>query len=77
LLSTKYVVADDELIIHSGPRLWRIPLAEISSVDNTNNSRSSPALSLDRLHIRYSNGKSVMISPKDKRRFRAAIGQAE
>ena len=77
LLGTKYTVTDEDLIVRAGPMLWRIPIASISSVRETRNSRSSPALSLDRLRLNYGNGKSVMVSPKDKNRFRSAIGHAE
>lgn len=74
LLSTKYTIVDEELFVRSGPLSWSIPMASISSVQDTRNSRSSPALSLDRLRINYDNGKSIMVSPKDKKKFRAAIG---
>ena len=74
LLGTKYTVTNEDLIVRAGPMLWKIPIASISSVRETRNSRSSPALSLDRLRLNYGNGKSIMVSPKDKNRFRSAIG---
>ena len=74
LLSTKYIISGEELVVRSGPFTWLVPITSISSVQDTRNSRSSPALSLDRLQINYSNGKSIMISPKDKERFRQIIG---
>ena len=77
LIGTTYTVIDQELIVKAGPMSWRIPIATISSVRETRNSRSSPALSLDRLLINYGNGRKIMVSPEDKRRFRVAIGQAE
>lgn len=46
-----------------------IPIADIVSVHPTNNPLSSPAMSLDRLEIRYRRAgseRSVMISPLDK-----------
>lgn len=49
-----------------------IPVADIVSVHPTNNPLSSPAMSLDRLEIRYRKGdreRSVMISPLDKEAF--------
>jgi Bacterial PH domain len=49
-----------------------IPVADILSVHPTNNPLSSPALSLDRLDIRYRKAggeKSVMISPLNKEDF--------
>ncbi len=77
LLSTKYIVTGEALIIRSGPFSQSVLLASISSVQNTRSPRSSPALSLDRLRISYANGKSIMVSPKNKRKFRAAIGYPE
>ena len=69
LLSTDYRIADQNLLIRSGPFRWRIPIREIRSVGPTRNARSSPALSLDRLLITYGRGQSCMISPKDKEGF--------
>ena len=77
LIGTKYTVIDEELIVKAGQMSWRIPTATISSVGETRNSRSSPALSLDRLRLNYGDGRTIMVSPKDKHRFRLAIGHAE
>jgi hypothetical protein len=74
LLTTKYVVAEEQLIVNSGPFTWTIPTASISSVKETRNSRASPALTLDRLQLNYGEGKSIMLSPKDKIKFKHAIG---
>ncbi|TGD73511.1 hypothetical protein E4634_10805 [Mangrovimicrobium sediminis] len=73
LLSTRYVVDDDTLAVRCGPFRWRVPLGSIEAVRETHNPVSSPALSLDRLEISYMNGKSVIVSPADKRGFCAAI----
>lgn len=75
LLSTYYIVTDKDLIVRSGPFRWRVQLTAISSVQPTSNPGSSPALSLDRLAIHYDNGKTLLVSPQDKKGFRAAIGQ--
>ncbi|MEM1143055.1 MAG: PH domain-containing protein [Pseudomonadota bacterium] len=72
---TKYVVTQDVLRIKSGPFSWTIELSTICSVVETRNPISSPALSLDRLEIKYADGRSVLVSPADKSGFRAAIGQ--
>lgn len=74
LLRTYYSVEGDTLRIVSGPFSWRVPIAEIESLEPTRNPLSSPALSLDRLRIRYSGGKSIMISPADQQRFAKALG---
>lgn len=69
LAGTRYTVTDERLEIACGPFRWRIPLAQITSITPTSNPLSSPALSLDRLRVAYGAGKSVLISPADKRRF--------
>lgn len=75
LFATAYRVADDTLSVQSGPFSWRIPLAEIESVSPSRSLLSSPALSLQRLEIRYSGGKRLLLSPEDRRGFLDAIGQ--
>ncbi|MCM2311095.1 MAG: PH domain-containing protein [Steroidobacteraceae bacterium] len=69
LLSTRYTLERDQLLVESGPFRWRVPIAEISGVTPTSNPLSSPALSLDRLRIDYGRGASLMISPRDKDKF--------
>ena len=67
----KYGVDDTHLLVRFGLVRQRIPLADVSEVHPTHNPLSSPALSLDRLHIQYGEGifKSVMISPADRNGF--------
>ncbi|MHA7815019.1 MAG: PH domain-containing protein [Pseudohaliea sp.] len=67
--STRYTLTDEVLRVTCGPFRWRIPLGQITGVTPTSNPLSSPALSLDRLCIAYGSGKSVLISPEDKRGF--------
>ena len=74
LFRTYYSVEGETLRIVSGPFRWRVPIAEIESLELTRNPLSSPALSLDRLRVRYSGKKSIMISPADKQRFAKALG---
>lgn len=73
-LYTWYDVDSDTLTIRSGPFRWRVPLDAIDSVKPTRSPLSSPALSLDRLDIRYGK-RRIMVSPADKRGFLKAIGQ--
>ena len=73
MFSTYYEIAGDLLIAHSGPFSWRIPLKEISRVRESRSARSGPALSMDRLEITWGGGKILLISPKDKTRFLAAL----
>ena len=70
---TYYVVGQGKLRIVSGPFRWSLPIADIRSIEATRNPLSSPALSLDRLRIRYGKRRSVMVSPADKAGFIAAL----
>ena len=70
--TTYYLVESDELRIRSGMFRWRIPIERIESVEPTNNPLSSPALSLDRLDIRYGS-KNILVSPEDREGFMAAL----
>ena len=64
-----------QLRIVSGPFVWHVPVPAIVSVVPTHNPLSSPALSLDRLKIRYGKYNSIMISPADRAGFLAALLQ--
>lgn len=66
---TGYQVTDDELKIKCGPIRQMIPLREITKIESTRNPISAPALSLDRLEIKYGEGKIAIISPQDKEEF--------
>lgn len=74
LLSTEYRVANGQLAIRCGPFNSVVPLRAIRSVHATRDSRSSPALSLDRLEIRYDGGR-VLVSPADREGFLRALGR--
>ena len=74
LLRTYYSVEGNTLRIVSGPFRWRVPIDEISSLESTRSPWSSPALSMDRLRIRYGGNRCILISPRDKQRFAKAIG---
>ncbi len=68
--STYYVLSDRDLLIRCGPFKTRVSLAAIEAVHPTHNPLSSPACSLDRLHIHYRGARfGIMISPRDKRAF--------
>ncbi|HVJ80674.1 MAG TPA: PH domain-containing protein [Planctomycetia bacterium] len=71
--ATDYELGDEELRIRSGPFRWRVKVDSITEVTPTRNPLSSPALSLDRLEIRYDGGKSIMISPREKEAFLADL----
>ncbi len=67
--STYYIVGSEHLVVSSGPFRWRIPLSSIVSVRPSHNPLSSPALSLDRLQIRYGHRKTLLISPNNRQGF--------
>jgi hypothetical protein len=50
-----------------------IPIDDIISTEPSHNPASSPALSLDRLVIRYGQGAELMISPKEMAEFIAEL----
>ncbi|MFN2427791.1 MAG: PH domain-containing protein [Candidatus Binatia bacterium] len=73
MFTTHYTLTTGFLVIHSGPFHWSVPLRQIRSVTFTNSMLSSPALSLDRLRIEYSDNRAIMISPEDRRQFLAEL----
>jgi len=74
LIGTHYTVDRGLLRIVSGPFRWKVPIDQISSVEVTRSPLSSPALSLDRLRIRYGNNRRILVSPADREGFLRAIG---
>ena len=72
--ATKYVIQDETLTIHGGVFKVSIPRSAITSITETSNAMSGPAFSLDRLEIKYGEGKMILISPKDKPAFLADLG---
>src|SRR3954447_20482151 len=73
LRSTRYEVTDREVIVRSPPFRWRIEIEIIESIRPSRSPASSPALSLDRLEIRYGGGRTLLVSPKDREGFLAAV----
>jgi hypothetical protein len=78
--STQYRIDAEQLVVSSMFLTWKIPLSTIQKISPSNNSVSSPALSLDRLRIDYQKegkAKFILISPKDKQAFTQALQQAQ
>lgn len=76
VLNTRYIVTQEQLIIHSMFLTWTISRDQIQNITPTHNPLWSPALSLDRLRIDYlKDGKSkyVLVSPKNKALFCKAV----
>ncbi len=70
--NVKYSLSDDELFVKNGFSTQSIPLKDIIYIIPTNSMLSAPALSLERIEIRYEGG-SIVISPKDKDGFYRAV----
>ena len=75
VLDTNYTLTADDLLIRSGPFRWRIVLGDVREVSPSRSWISSPALSLDRLSIRYGADRSILVSPREKLRFIDALRQ--
>jgi hypothetical protein len=67
----RYGLDDTHLTVRFGICRHRVALADILEVHPTHNPISSPALSLDRLHVQYGEGffRAVLISPADRNGF--------
>ena len=68
-----YVLEDDALVIRFGMMRSRVPYGAIRAVRPTKTMLSSPALSLDRLHVDAGNALGPNISPADREGFYAAL----
>ena len=77
LRGTFYEVSNDTLRLVCGPFRQRIPISDIQAIEPSRSALSSPALSLDRLRIRYGKNRRVLVSPADKRGFVRALGRDE
>ncbi|WP_456271222.1 PH domain-containing protein [Bacillus sp. AK031] len=69
MFATYYEINGNVLKVAAGPLRYKIDITSIKSVKPTRNPLSSPALSIDRLEIKYNKWNTVLISPKDKERF--------
>ncbi|GEM_PF-477228 len=74
MVSTRYTIEGDVLLVRSGPVSKKILLGDIRSVTPSHSILSAPALSLRRLDIRYGDRGQVLISPADRDGFLRAIG---
>lgn len=76
VLNTRYSIQNDTLTIRCMFLKWVIPVSAIQQISKTNNSISSPALSLDRLQIRYlkdGKAKQILVSPRNPQLFCQAV----
>jgi hypothetical protein len=78
--SLYYEITESKLNVRFGPMRWIITLESIAEVYPTRSPFSSPALSLDRLLIKYENlqgTSALMVSPQDQTAFVKALAAAE
>lgn len=73
MCSTDYTVQAEQLVVRSGPFQWRVPLREIEGVRPSRSLLSGPAGSLDRLAIARRGKHDLLISPRDRSGFFAAL----
>jgi len=67
-----YALTEDALLIRGGIERWRIPYANIESIDRIWSPQGAPAWSARRLKVRHKNG-SEQISPINRDEFAAAL----
>ncbi len=72
--TTYYTIDENILHVKAGFLVnLNIDIDKIKSISKSNSIMSSPALSLDRIDIKYGMGQSVLISPKDRKDFIADL----
>jgi hypothetical protein len=68
--STRYIITENLLIVKCMFIVNdRIEISKIRKVEKTNSILSAPALSLDRIAIKFNKFDEVYVSPKDKHAF--------
>ena len=68
--SIKYIIYNENLNIKGGFFVNEdIDIQSILKIEKTFNILSAPAASLDRIEIKYGQGNSILISPKNKTEF--------
>lgn len=68
--STRYIIEENQLIVKCMFIVnERIDISKIKKIEKTNSILSSPALSLDRIAIKFNKYDEVYISPKEKQSF--------
>jgi len=74
LVSTYYRVDSAIMRVQAGPFSWSIPLDQIRNVTAKRSLSAAPSLSANRLKIDYGRQRSILVSPKNRAAFIAAIG---
>lgn len=72
--TTFYTIENEKLQIKSGFLInFSVDIQQIKKISETNSLMSAPAISFDRIEILYNKFDTVVISPKDKKKFIEAI----
>lgn len=77
VMSTRYHITEDDLLVRAGPFRWRLALSSIRKVEPCHNGVIAPALSRERIKITYQGNNSLMLSPLDRYSFIMDLGVAE
>lgn len=68
--STRYIITENQLIVKCMFIVNdKIEISKIRKIEKTNSILSSPALSLDRIAIKFNKYDEVYISPKERQNF--------
>jgi hypothetical protein len=69
-ISTRYIISENHLIVKCMFIVNdKIEISKIRKIEKTNSILSSPALSLDRIAIKFNKYDEVYISPKERQAF--------
>lgn len=72
---TSYTIASEKLTVKSFLVKEEINIGDISSIVHTRTWLSAPALSLNRIELRYKRSRSIVISPRSEEQFIAKLKQ--
>jgi hypothetical protein len=74
IYKTQYIITKDELIVKLAfITNAKIQIKDINKIEKSTSLVSAPALSSDRLLIRYKTSDELLISPKEKQEFINAL----
>ncbi|WP_062048865.1 PH domain-containing protein [Bacillus sp. JCM 19034] len=68
-IATSYTIEDGILIIRYGPFSKSIKVKHIQALQKSKSLHSAPAMSIDRIEIRYNQYDTVYISPQKEKEF--------
>lgn len=69
LVGTKYIIEEDDLLIKSGPYKYKIKISEITYINMTRKTVSTPSLLFGRIEIKSENNYIVTSPPNNKISF--------